>query len=304
VARPCPAFRPGRAPARCFRDRVDRRSLSVSGCGARRFAPRATTLRISRDFTVRASARFARCGTRTWPLQARPRRPPTSCALRLRKPDRTIGLLTPSVTPRRLDRALLARSLHATLELPPGWPAASDLVHATAGLERCRSRCQDAFRWFDFMPCGRSRRLRAPSYVRPRSPRTLVARSESAPVVNEWTAVPGYPARLAEPFGPPRPRGKMRLPSFCNQQPLRAPSGPLDSRDRFRPWVEARLTTSSELQHGRDGSLLRLPSPLGPVEGLDQKALPERRTPSPAACSAGGRSPALPLTLPVAPSRR
>jgi hypothetical protein len=100
------------------------------------------------------------------------------------------------------------------------------------------------------MPCGRSRRLRAPSYVRPRSPRTLVAQAESAPVVNEWTAVPGYPARLFEPFGSPRPRGKMRLPSFCNQQPLRAPSGPLDSRCRFRPRVEARLTTSPELQHG------------------------------------------------------
>jgi hypothetical protein len=36
-----------------------RRLLSASGGGARQFALRATTLRISRDFTVKASARFA-----------------------------------------------------------------------------------------------------------------------------------------------------------------------------------------------------------------------------------------------------
>jgi hypothetical protein len=35
-----------------------RRLLSASGGGARQFALRATTLRISRDFTVKASARF------------------------------------------------------------------------------------------------------------------------------------------------------------------------------------------------------------------------------------------------------
>jgi hypothetical protein len=124
---------------------------------------------------------------------------------------------------------ILTRSCCAPRSCPRGSPAASDRVPATAGLERCRYRCQDAFRWLDFMPCGRSRRSRAHCDVRPRSPRTLVARHESVLVVNEWTAVPSCPARLRVPFDPLHPVGKMRLPNVCNRQLLRAPCGPPDS---------------------------------------------------------------------------
>ena len=49
------------------------------------------------------------------------RRPPTSCAHRLRKPDHARELLTPSVAPRTRDRGLLPRALTH----PAGWPFSS-----------------------------------------------------------------------------------------------------------------------------------------------------------------------------------
>jgi hypothetical protein len=129
-------------------------------------------------------------------------------------------------------------------------------------------------------PCGRSRRSRAPFDVRPRSPRTLVARHESIPVVDEWTAVPSCPARLDVPFGPPHPMGKMRLPNVCNRQLLRAPCGPPDSSSCYRT---GRSSLDVELRASAWPAMApvsRTQSPLGPV-GASIKGPSERRSLAP-----------------------
>jgi hypothetical protein len=127
------------------------------------------------------------------------------------------------------------------------------------------------------MPCGRSRRSRAPCNVCPRSPRTLVAQHESVHVRRRWTAVPSCPSRLRVPFGPPRPVGKMRLPNVCNRQLLRAPCRPPDSSSCHRT---GRSSLDVELRASAWLAMTPVPraqSPLGPVGALIQGP-PERRS--------------------------
>jgi hypothetical protein len=299
---PAQPFSRGELPRGTFASARHRRSSLASGGGARQFALRATTLRISRDFTVRASARFALVRHENLAFSARPRRPPTSCALRLRKPDRTIGLLTPSVTPRRLDRAL-QRSL------PACHPGVASRV----------ARC--------VRPPSRHRRFRAMSIPLPGRlplarlhalrPKQTIARSQL-----RSPALAPHPCRPNR-IGPRRRRmdRRSRLPRAARRAfRLALPQGEDASTQLLQPTTAtstlriARFPALSESGRSSFDDELRASAwpatapypasePARSCGGLDQKAPSERRTLT-RGLLGRGRSPALLLTLPVAPSRR
>jgi hypothetical protein len=145
----------------------------------------------------------------------------TSRAHRLRKPHRTIRPLTPSVAGRVLNRALHARSSSPSGSLHDvnhaGIPALPGAGLAVVGLAPQRYRYQDAFRWLDLRPRGRSKLTRAPFDVCSRSLRTLFTHRESASVVSGGPPRQADPDQIHGPFGPLHPPGKMRLPNVCNR---------------------------------------------------------------------------------------
>jgi len=141
---------------------------------APQFALLASRVRITRIFTVIASARPGRRSMPSTPL-VRPQRLLTSRAHRLRKPHRTIRPLTSSVAGQRPERAL-----HALQSSPP--------CQATAhrhGFSTTVNRYQDAFRWIKPRSCDRRRLTLAPFDIRARSPRTL------SPTANRPPSSPG-----------------------------------------------------------------------------------------------------------------
>jgi hypothetical protein len=211
---------------------------------------------------------------------ARPRRPPTSCALRLRKPDRTSRPLTPSVARRPRGRRAPTRVSKG----PEG--------HPSHGIRVCRvedpsRQIRWDRRWFRTTD---TERTRAPSIGSPRTSRSewavvaLVVHLRGFaphPVACHAPAQPrqgpGGRFRLSHrplPAGYPTARelaGKMRLPDFCNQRfdtstlrtarfpsarpdPLPCRRGPEHGRSTVRqrrpadPRVELRLTANLQLR--------------------------------------------------------
>jgi hypothetical protein len=174
--------------------------------------------------------------------------PPTSCAHRLRKPDRTCEPLTPSVA-----RCPPEHGLHPM----PG------LRRARLAWDRRRVRTTDTWH------------ARAPSFGLTRTSRPERAWSC---LLFTCTGLAPHPVACRDP-GPPRQRPggrsrlsrsaalferravrKMRLSDFCNRPIIhaRAPHGRYDSRARSRPVasrrsrVELRLTANLQLRRGRD----------------------------------------------------
>jgi hypothetical protein len=175
-------------------------------------------------------------GTRTH------RRPPTSCAHRLRKPDRTYEPLTLSVArrPRRL------RAPPAPRRAPKGVPRTSseDAVPGTPPRQTRWTR-----RWFRTTS---TERTRAPSIgsrpdlavragstalvvhahdLRPAPCRLLRTLAASSKAGGSLQAIPS-PSRIASRLLA-LAAGKMRLPDFCNRPTTRAHNGLPDSRARF-----------------------------------------------------------------------
>ncbi len=175
------------------------------------------------------------------------RRPPTSCAHRLRKPNRTCELLAPSVAPRTWARGLLSRAP----EHPVGWPSHSTVSRAgrarrfprgtrmmsehpprrarrdrrrvrTTDNERTRTPSVGSTRALRFEQLGHARCSRSWLRLAPsRSPRSHAAPSKAA-----GRFEPSH-ALLRET------RERCASPTSATDQPLRAPCGSLDSRLRL-----------------------------------------------------------------------
>jgi hypothetical protein len=174
-------------------------------------------LRVARLLTVKASAP-SHHGAARRSLTGTYRRPPTSCAQRLRKPDRMCELLAPSVAPRIRRHGLLTRAP----EHPVGWPLSSPTplrVSATSRppLRRIR-RDRRRFRTTDNResvrlpsdrpgPCGPGGLGRACCSRARASPRTLSLAAIPACLVKGGRVASSYPVT-----------GKMRLTDFCNRR--------------------------------------------------------------------------------------
>jgi hypothetical protein len=185
----------------------------------------------------------------------------TSCALRLRKPHRTnFGPLASSVTRRRRNERSL-RPLLATCHVPRRSrnpddehdrlnrrvrpPSRHDRIRAMTRPEPGRLPLArlHALRPKQTLTCSLvCSPARAPHPCRP--PRVATVRRHRTGLAAE-----GYPKVRCVPFGPPRPRGKMRLPNVCNRLTTRAPES-----DRATPGLrraKPRLTTSPWLPPSR-----------------------------------------------------
>jgi hypothetical protein len=183
------------------------------------------------------------------------RRPPTSCAHRLRKPDQMCELLTLSV-------ARCSRERQA-----PTWAFRDPEGHPSARRDKGDARWTTSRQGR-----GDRRRVRTTDAERTRAPSvgsSRTSRPERAKVAFAVHLRGFHPApdRLLQD-GPPRqrpasrfrlsshrlprvaPQGaltrKMRLTNFCNRLPKRAPSELSDSRARL-----GSLATSSMLSHRR-----------------------------------------------------
>jgi hypothetical protein len=161
--------------------------------------------------------RTARHGDR---LDGAYRRPPTSCAHRLRKPDRTSELLALSVARWARCCGLLTRAPSA----PP------------CQARRCRRRFRTTATGRARTPSIGSTRALRPERARSRALFTCVASPRTlSPAASPSSPVKGRKGRLelsrAAPRGDPSTRArKMRLTDFCNRLPSRAPCGSFDSR--------------------------------------------------------------------------
>jgi hypothetical protein len=205
------------------------------------------------------------------------RRPPTSCAHRLRKPDRACELLTPSVATQTRARRLLPRALMH----PVGWPravatapsrdvATSRLPHRQARRDRRRFRATDERR--TRAPSIGSTRTLRPERALPRSlftcaasPSTLLLATIPSSLVKGRRSASSYPLAPGSypgcPGAEPRAPRKMLLSDFCNRLHLTStPYGLFDSRLRARapplscdssfalqhtgsPWAKGRAVT-------------------------------------------------------------
>jgi len=195
------------------------------------------------------------------------RRPPTSCAHRLRKPDRTYELLALSVA-RWTRRCGLRPAAPST---PKGGLriTTAPLRGATTGhlpprqVGRCRRRFRTTTTGRTRAPYVGSTRTLRPERAQPRllftrtaSPRTLsLAASLGLPRQRptgrlELSRAPaGHPA-VSSTEAPRYDTRKMRLTDFCNRLPSRAPCGLPDSRSHPMPrptlrWFTVRLATRS-----------------------------------------------------------
>jgi hypothetical protein len=224
----------------------------------RRFSPMGRTVRaagshprVARLLTVLASARCVPARRGDLPGETY-RRPPTSCAHRLRKPDRTNELLAFSVARWTRGRGLLPVPLPAPRRassrlqrLPCGDAAARKPPSCQA--RRCRRRVRTTTTgWTRTPSIGSTRalrygwaRLRVAVHVRRRAPHP-VARCEPVPPRQgqvgrlELPRAPASasPSTFVAGSGAAFTAGKMRLTDFCNRLPSRAPCGSLDSRLR------------------------------------------------------------------------
>jgi hypothetical protein len=233
------AFRPARTPAR----RLRRGAASSFVVGSRE-GPDSSRCRIPSP----SSTAFNRASLHP-PAPARHgdhpgviyRRPPTSCAHRLRKPDRTSELLALSV----------ARTTPGSRDPP------APLRHLPCQARRCRRRFRTTAIGRTRTPSVGSTRTLQPERARHRerftrvaSPRTLslaaslglprqrpTGRLELPRAITCHPAVAGIATRDAT--------RKMRLTDFCNRLPSRAPCGSLDSRPRSSRRDARRVTLVS-----------------------------------------------------------
>jgi hypothetical protein len=160
------------------------------------------------------------------------RRPPTSCAHRLRKPDPTYELLALSVARWARGRGLLpappqhhlARAAVAAVGLgrqPPDEPERL----LSGRLELCSPS------GLGLACCSRALPRPAPC----RSLRAWASLVKGRLVASSYPALSRDPPRRCRRGGPRSTTRKMRLTDFCNRLPSRAPCGSLDSRSYAVP---------------------------------------------------------------------
>jgi len=172
------------------------------------------------------------------------RRPPTSCAHRLRKPDPTCEPLTPSVAPRpRGERApyphLEASLPHVVVRRHTWGSAAPDPLEPAAGLGRRTPN--EPERLPSARPGSRdpSRRCRVRCSLHTTPPPHPVACREPGPprqrMAGRFKLSRHRTSRPGLPRDAPRGTRKMRLTDFCNRPTTRAPQGLPDSQVRSPP---------------------------------------------------------------------
>jgi len=162
------------------------------------------------------------------------RRPPTSCAHRLRKPDRTCELLALSVARWAQERGLRPTSpgtASRLRRLPFGAPR-PDTLHrarpavAAVGLERRLPTNQSAFLRIDSNLAAQAGST-CSLFTCIASPRTLLLAASLGRPRQRPTGRLELPRALACRLstGALRATRKMRLTDFCNRLPSRAPCG-------------------------------------------------------------------------------